>query len=72
MYFRVKKFLNKVISRIEKENGDTISIQFDILKERKNYFKNLYRNIDDTIQNVKTEMEISDWDVHKLFDEESS
>ena len=55
-----RNFLNKVISRIEKENGDTISIQFDILKERKNYFKNLYRNIDDTIQNVKTEMEISD------------
>ena len=32
-------FLNKVIPRIEKENGDPISNQFDILKERKNYLK---------------------------------
>ena len=64
--------LNKVISRIEKENGDTISNQFDILKERKNYLKNLYRNIDDTFQNVNIEMEINNSDVHKLFDEESS
>ena len=64
--------LNKVISRIEKENGDTISNQFHILKERKNYLKNLYRNIDDTFQYVNIEMEINNSDVHKLFDEESS
>ena len=67
-----RNFLNKVIPRIEKENGDTISNQFDILKETKNYFKNLYRNIDDTIQNVNLEKEISDSGVYKLSDEESS
>ena len=63
--------MNKVIPRIEKENGDTISNQFDILKETKNYLKNLYRNIDDTIQNVNLEKEISDSDVYKLSDEQS-
>ena len=30
-----RNFVNKVIPRIEKENGDTISNQFDILKETK-------------------------------------
>ena len=52
-----RNFLNKVIPRIEKENGDVISNQFEINK--KNYFKNLYRNIDDTIRNVNLEKEIS-------------
>ena len=55
-----RNFVNNVIPRIEKENGDTISNQFDILKETKDYFKNLYRNIDDTIQNVNLEKEISE------------
>ena len=41
-------------------------------KKQKNYFKNLYRNIDDKIQNVNLEKEISDSDVYKLSDEESS
>ena len=34
-----RKYLNKVIPRKEKETGDTISNQFDILKETKKLFK---------------------------------
>ena len=43
-----RNVVNKVIPRIEKENGETISNQFDILKE-------IYRNIDVTFQNVNLE-----------------
>ena len=41
-----RNYINKTISKIEKENGQTITKQEDILNEVKQFYQNLYKNHD--------------------------
>ena len=41
-----RNYINKTISRIEKDNGQTIKKQEDILNEVKQFYENLYKNHD--------------------------
>ena len=41
-----RNYINKTISRIEKDNGQTITKQEDILNEVKQFYENLYKNHD--------------------------
>ena len=41
-----RNYINKTISRIEKDNGQTITKQEDILNEVKKFYENLYKNHD--------------------------
>ncbi|XP_062588418.1 uncharacterized protein LOC134250082, partial [Saccostrea cucullata] len=66
-----RNFLNKIIPRVELDNGDIIYNQFDILKETKHFYQKLYGNIDDSIQNVNLEEEDKYPDIVKLSEEES-
>ena len=41
-----RNYINKTISRIEKDNGQTITKQEDILNEVKQFYENFYKNHD--------------------------
>ena len=55
-----RNFTNKIIQRVEKDNGKIISNQHEILEEICQYYENLYKN--------KTIMgNIREWEKDELF-----
>ena len=64
-------YTSKIIGQIEKEDGSIIVNQTDILKETENYYKKLYENKDDLLDNVDLKEYMKDIDMTKLTDQES-
>ena len=62
---------SKIIGQIEKEDGSIIVNQTDTLKETENYYKKLYENKDDLLDNVDLKEYMKDIDMTKLTDQES-
>ena len=50
-----RNYINKTISRIEKDNRQTVTKQEDILNEVKQFYENLYKN-DDVNENQDNEI----------------
>ena len=43
LWARIKNFTSKIIPKIERDDGKTIAKQFDILKETKVFYEELYK-----------------------------
>ena len=67
-----KNFTNKIIPKVEKENGDVISKQKDILKEVKSFYENLYKNKDKSKGDKFSKLKegLKDIKLKKLTDDE--
>ena len=64
-------YTSKTISQVEKEDGSVITNQTEILQEIENYYKKLYENKDDTLENVDLEEYMKDTNMPKLPNQES-
>ena len=47
-----RNYINKTVTRITDKNGKQITIQNDILTEIENFYRALYSNQDDKLENV--------------------
>jgi exonuclease III len=56
-----RNYTNKIIQRVEKEDGEIITNQDNILEETCKYYENLY-------QIKKTQGELREWESDKVFD----
>ena len=65
-------YTSKTISQVEKEDGSVITNQTEILQEIENYYKKLYENKDDTLENVDLEEYMKDTNMPKLSNQESN
>lgn len=64
-------FTSKVINVIEKENGETITNQKEILCEARNYYENLYSSKENSLTNIDLNIYMQNSNSPKLNEEEA-
>ena len=64
-------YTSKIIGQVEKEDGSIIVNQTEVLKEIEIFYINLYKNKDDTLENVDLEEYMKDNDMTKLTNQEA-
>ncbi|KAK3094416.1 hypothetical protein FSP39_001524 [Pinctada imbricata] len=65
-----RNFINKTVTRIVKDDSKEITEQSEILKEIRTFYKNLYDNRDDSLDDVNLYQLLSEVEVPKLSDDE--
>ena len=65
-----KNFTSKIIPKVEKEGGIIVTNQFDILKEAKSFYENLYKNNNSTCTVDDLNHSLNNLDFSKLTDDE--
>ena len=65
-------YISKIICKIEKEDGTIICEQEEILLETKNFYENLYKSKDNTLEDIDLENYMRDTNVMKITEEESN
>ena len=64
-------YTSKIIGQVQKDDGSIIVNQTEILKEIEIFYINLYKNKDDTLENVDLEEYMKDKDMTKLTIQEA-
>ena len=65
-------YLSKIIPKLETADGRIITDQHDILKESELFYKNLYSNKDDPVEEINIKKYLKDVNVPKLTQNESN
>ena len=63
-----RNFTNKNIVKLRKNDGTLINEQNDILNEVKNFYEVLYKNKDDTLEEVDLDELLKDYQISKIKD----
>ena len=58
-------YVSKIICNLEQEDGTKIRDQEEILKETKQFYENLYKSRDDSLENIDLEDYMKDNEVMK-------
>ncbi|KAK3088083.1 hypothetical protein FSP39_014464 [Pinctada imbricata] len=66
-----RNFTNKLIPKIEEDNGNIISEQHEILEATKKFYENLYSSREHDIEDIDLNAELNFNDIKKLTEEES-
>ena len=66
-----RNFTNKLIPKIEEDNGNVILEQHEILDATKKFYENLYSSREHDIEDIDLNAELDFTDIKKLTDEES-
>ena len=64
-------YTSKIIGQVEKDDGSIIMEQTEILKEAELFYRSLYENKDDTLENINLEEYMKDANMNKLTNEET-
>ena len=64
-------YVSKVISKIVKDDDTVLTDQSDILKETESFYKKLYENKDDTLENINIEEYMQNTEMNKLSEQEA-
>ena len=65
-------YISKIICKIEKEDGTIICEQEEVLLETKNFYENLYKSKDNTLEDIDLENYMRDTNMMKITEEESN
>ncbi|KAK3093924.1 hypothetical protein FSP39_021885 [Pinctada imbricata] len=66
-----RNFTNKLIPKIEEDNGNIISEQHEILEATKKFYENLYSSREHDIEDIDLNAQLNFNDIKKLTEEES-
>lgn len=64
-------FVSKVISKVVKEDDRVLTDQSEILKETESFYKKLYENKDDTLENINIEEYMQNTKINRLSEQEA-
>ena len=64
-------YTSKIIAQVEKDDGSIIMEQTEIFKEAELFYRSLYENKDDTLENINLEEYMKDANMNKLTNEET-
>ena len=65
------KALNKIIPKLERLDGSSVTDQHDILNEAKQFYQNLYYSKDKNLTDINLKIELINYDIPKLSSIES-
>ena len=64
-------YTSKIIGQVEKDDGSIIMEQTEVLKEAERFYRSLYENKDDTLENINLEEYMKDANMNKQTKEET-
>ena len=65
-------YVSKIICNLEQEDGTKIRDQEEILKETKQFYENLYKSRDDSLEDIDLEDYMKDYEVMKLSNDQAN